>query len=170
MGKRKLFFIAIMVLCVSILFVFQYVGTKNTKQQKKSKSIPSFCYKTLNNTKFCDTDFDTTKYPVIIFFNSDCSHCSTEINEIITNITKLEDCRLLLVSWEDSVTVKAFYDRFSLGKYDKMIKVAFAEETQIKKDFKVYVIPTTYIYNREKAFIKYKPGPYTIDELLKYLI
>lgn len=130
--------------------------------------MPDFKFQLMDGRMMQRADMDGAKYTLIWFFNSECDLCVNEIQALVDSISLLNNCRIVMVSHEDSTKVAGFYERFRLMEYPS-ISVACVPENYIKDMFKIYVVPTLYVYHPDKRMIKYKPGPVTIHEIIQYL-
>ena len=111
---------------------------------------------------------DTEKFTLMNFFNSECDYCINETRTLVDSISLLKDCQIVLVSYEDSIHVAQFYEKLRLMDFPS-IHVTYAPEDYISNMFKIYMIPTLYVYHPDRRMIKYKPGPVTVQEIVQYL-
>ncbi len=136
--------------------------------KKAEDEMPDFKFTLINNGFIQNSDFDDDKYVLISFFNSECDLCINEIQALTDSISFLKQCQILLVSSEDSTKIALFYQQYQVTDYPT-IRVAYATENEIKKLFKVYVVPTLYVYHPDRRMIKYKPGPITVSDIIRYI-
>lgn len=130
--------------------------------------LPDFKFSLINGDFIQSSDFKTDKYILLLFFNSECDYCIHEIEALTDSISWLNQCRILLISHEDSMKIASFYRQYRLADYPD-IQVAYTTEEEVNKLFKVYINPTLYVYHPDRRMIKYKPGPVTVSDIIKYI-
>jgi len=165
----KKLMISFFFLCILVLPVMIRMNGINREISISKEMIPDFEFTSTNGGLIKKADLDTNKYTLISFFNSDCDYCISENKVFTDSIRFYEQCRLLLVSWEDSAKVGAFYQQYNLKAYYPNIRVAYVSENHAKELFRIYATPTLYIYNPKQQLLKYKPGPVAFHEIIEYL-
>jgi peroxiredoxin len=147
----------------------QYEKSDSGMSHTEAKEvIPDFNFALITGDTIRKADLDKTKHTLMLFFNSECDYCIKETKAITDSAYFLDNCQILMITFEDSIKVANFYHQFSLSNYQN-IRVAYAKADEIAKKFKIYIAPTLYVYNPDHSLLKYKPGPVSVRAIVKYL-
>ena len=158
-------------LAIAVVFLLVLISRKEPLSvQKKAAEdeMPDFQFQLIDGTFIQASDMDIEKYTLLWFFNSDCDFCIKKVQALTDSISLLDNCNVILISYEDFANVAAFYERFQLKEFSA-IYVAYASVEYVFNMFKIYAVPTLYVYHPDKRILKYKPGPVTIQEIVEYL-
>ena len=167
--KKKIVLISgLATIVVILLIVISRNEPLRVQKRTAEDEMPDFRFQLMDGTNIQTSDMDTGKYTLLWFFNSECDICVKEVRALTDSITLLNDCQILLVSYEDSLTIAKFSEQFCLMDFPS-IHVAYTSMENVFCMFKIYAIPTLYVYHPDKRMIKYKPGPVTIHEIVEYL-
>jgi len=165
--NNKIVLISVLVITVTILFIL-ISRKEHLKIKFAEDEMPDFKFQLIDGGFIQKEDIDICKFTLMCFFNSDCDFCISGTQELVDSISLLNNCQIVMVSYEDSIKVTEFYEKFRLMDFPQ-IQVACVPEDYVYGMFKIYVIPTLYVYNPDKSMKKYKPGPVTVHEIVQYL-
>ena len=167
--NKKIWLISGLAITVVILLIVISRNEPPRVQKKTAEDeMPDFKFQLTDGTFIQASDMDAEKYTLLWFFNPDCDLCVHEIQLLTDSISLLDNCQILWISYEDSTRVAAFYEEFRLKNFSS-IHVAYASVESVFNLFKIYAVPTLYVYHPDRRMLKYKPGPVTIREIIEYL-
>ena len=112
--KKKLIISVAIILLIFIgwmLFGSMQKLAKVKEIENKQKSLSAL----LNFINFDNYISDTTS--IIIYFNSECEFCQSEMQLISSNISSLEDYQILLISHEPKENALSFLSEYNLSDY-----------------------------------------------------
>ena len=166
--NKKMLLISGLTIIVAILLILS--SRKETPPIPKTAEdeIPDFKFQLIDGTFIQASDLDAGRFTLIWFFNSECDICINETQSLVDSISLLSDCQIVMVSYEDSTKVADFYEKYRLMDASS-VQVTYMPYESLINMFKIYVVPTLYVYHPDKRMIKYKPGPVTIQEIVEYL-
>ena len=167
MSKKIVLISVLMVIVVAMLLIMNRKEVP-PKVITAEDEMPDFKFQLIEGGFVQRADMDTTKFTLLSFFNTNCDLCVKKAQALADSISLLKDCQIVMVSYEDSTTIAQFAARFRLSDLSSVL-VAYMPEEYIFKMFKIYLIPTLYVYHPDRRMIKYKPGPVTIQEIVEYL-
>jgi len=121
--------------------------------ENKQKSLSAL----LNFIDFDNYISDTTS--IIIYFNSECEFCQSEMQLISSNISSLEYYQILLISHEPKESALSFLSEYNLSDY--YLEIAPEKVMQMFNGG----IPQTLIYQNDKL-VKHFKGTLEIETLL----
>jgi len=130
--------------------------------------MPNFKFQLIDGGFIQRSDMAPDKFTLLSFFNTNCDLCVKKAQALADSISLLSDCQIVMVSYEDTAIIAQFAERYGLSDLP-FVYVAYVPEDYMMKMFKIYLIPTLYVYHPDKRMIKYKPGPVTIQEIVQYL-
>lgn len=168
MLNNKMVFISGLAMIFVVLLLLMTRKETPPKIITAEDEMPDFNFQLITGGFVQRADMDTEKYTLISFFHSECNICVNETRSLVDSVSLLNNCQIVMVSPEDSIKVAEFQEQFRLSDIPS-IHVAYMPEYYINSIFKIYVIPTLYIYHPDRRMIKYKPGPVTIQEIVEYL-
>lgn len=167
--NKKIWLISGLAIAIVILLIWISRREPPSGQKKAAEDeMPDFQFQLIDGTFIQASDMDVGKYTLLWFFNSDCDFCIKEVQALTDSISLFDNCQIILISYEDSTRVAAFYEQFQLKDFSR-IHVAYASVENVFSMFKIYAVPTLYVYHPDRRILKYKPGPVTIQEIVEYL-
>ena len=166
--NRKIAFISVLTSIVVVLLLMMTQKEPPPKILTAEDEMPDFKFELIKGGFIQREDMDTSKFTLLSFFNTNCDLCVKKTQALVDSISLLDNCQILMVSYEDKTTIAQFAERFRLLDFPA-IHVAHIPEDYMYKMFKIYIIPTLYVYHPDGRMIKYKPGPVTIQEIVQYL-
>ena len=166
--RKKVILISGLTIIVAVLLLIMTQKEMPPRIITAEDEMPDFEFQLIGGGFVQRADMDTEKYTLMWFFNSECHYCINETQALVDSISLLDNCQIVMVSYEDSIKVADFNERFRLMDFPS-IHVAYVPEEYVNNMFKTYVNPTLYVYHPDRRMIKYKPGPVTIREIVQYL-
>lgn len=114
-----------------------------------AKKIPSFQFENLQGKIVKSTDIVYDKYLTIVYFDPDCEHCIATTEDIVKNINKFKNTKMVWISFGDKTQMADFQKKYFAGNknvtflHDKNMKIFNAFPDAVDT-------PTFYIYNKNK--------------------
>ena len=167
MNKKIILISGLGIIVVALLIMMSRKETPPVLKTTENK-MPDFRFQLIDGGSIQASDMDADKYTLLWFFDSECNLCANEIHSLTDSISLLNNCQIVLLSYEDSIKVAEFNERFRLMDFPSM-HVVYTSEESVFSMFKIYAIPTLCVYHPDRRLIKYKPGPVTIQEIVDYL-
>lgn len=170
MKKIIVYFIIIIVIGLIGFLGYKTINKINAKEKlaEQLQTIPDFKLVSMDSTSFTINSLDLNKSTVIIFFNSECSHCQYEANAINENISRFAETNLLIMSSEQLSQIMEFASKYHLDKHP-LIYLTKIEEENVFETFGSVSVPHTFIYNNQQKLVKEFKGEVKIEAILKYL-
>ena len=172
MNLKRIF--AFIILGVSLivtgyLFYKIYSGIVDKNEiVRKRERLPDFCFYTLHGEKSCPKRISNGNPTVIIFFDTECHHCTYEIGSIIKNAGLFINTNILLISDQPVRILKRFSEQYKLYKYPQ-IKILYADYRHITSVFGTVVIPETFIYCKDHNLLKVFRGEVSAEAIFKII-
>jgi peroxiredoxin len=132
------------------------------------QSIPEFSFiNVLNQNKYTNDSIAKEQACLIVYFNSECEHCQSEAEQISKQIHGFDTYQVLMISYEPQETILAFRETYKLISP----AITFLQDTKSQFDdiFGNSPIPTSFIYNKNRALVKQFKGEVKTETLIKYL-
>lgn len=128
----------------------------------KKKTIPDFsildCHRSKDSVWVSNSTLPKNKPVVFIYFSPECSHCELETEEIKKHMDSLKNATFVFVSYHPIEKIKAFYDKYDLGKYSNVL-MGRDLKYFIPSFFRVEFTPFVAVYTPQGNFLKaYKQG------------
>ena len=168
MNKKTLLIVALTITTGILLLIISRKEPHSVQKKTAEDEMPDFKFQLIDGAFIQASDMDGEKYTLLWFFNPGCDICIREVQVLTDSISLLDNCQIVLISYEDFPVVSAFYEQFQLQDFPA-IQVAYTSVEYVFNMFKIYAIPTLYVYHPDRRMIKYKPGPVTIQEIVEYL-
>jgi len=153
--KKKLIigFIALILVLILGLLLNKYLKMKRYKHQILNISALTLKNYTLKGTTY----YNKGTINCIIIFNSNCNLCMDEIEDIVDNIDSFKNVNFYLVS---NQTEKELIDYNTDSEFLGLKNFTILQDKNgdILKYFSYPLIPSTFIYNKNKKLIGYKNG------------
>lgn len=105
---------------------------------------------------------------IIILFSPTCEHCQYEAQEIKNHIQDFGDTKIIMVSSDDSISVKKFAVDYQLDNIPN-VQFLYLPKEKIFEAFGSTSIPRILIYNREGNLVKDFKGETKIENILKHI-
>lgn len=170
MGKRKI--IILMVVMVVGLVSFLVAKTISKINHKKEVTeqiaiIPHLPVAAIGANK--NINWKNTNNPtIILFFNSECSHCQYEAEAIEQKLEAFKNVNLLFVSEEDEDKIKAFSKTYKLDNQAAIWWLQMKPK-DVYNTFGNIGVPHIWVYNKEGSLVKEFKGETKVEALLEWL-
>ncbi|WP_310555267.1 redoxin domain-containing protein [Flavobacterium sp.] len=170
MKKYIKIIIPLVVLSLLVFIGYKVSNKINHKKEiaERIKTMPSFEYKTLENSTFNNDNLSKNKATVFIYFNTECDFCNEEAIMIKQNINKFNSVQLLFISFENTEKIKVFAQKHKLLGYDNVTFI-FDSKATFSSTFDVKSIPSLVIYDNNKQLIKILKGQTKINKIIRLL-
>lgn len=155
-----LFSLSLLIILGSLLTYLSIVQ-KNSKKNLQAKNKVHVLIGLQNVL----SDFQQT---IIILFSPDCEHCQYEAKEIRKHIKEFGDTKILMISSDDSLSIKKFANYYQLNALAN-VQFLYLPKEKIFETFASASVPRILIYNREGNLVKDFKGEIKIEKLLKYV-
>lgn len=169
--KRIITFIilGVSLIVTGYLFYKIYTGIVNKNEiVRKRERLPDFCFYTLHGEKSYPERINNDNSTVIIFFDTECHHCTYEIENIIKNAGSFINTNFFLISDQPVKILKRFSEQYKLYKYPQ-IEILYADYQDITSVFGTVVIPETFIYCKDNNLLKVFKGEVSTEAILKII-
>lgn len=167
--KVKKYFLTILVLTILVLisfFLFNSLQKRNSRKEEY-KSLPVFELSDIHGKTINSKIWDTGRYTIFLFFDPECSMCTSEFKEIQSHLKELEHCQLVFFSTMPSDSIKNYLTKINFSEEQNMIFITDPNDFLTRK-LEIKAPPTSLIYNKENVLIKRFDGSVKIETLIKY--
>ncbi len=145
----------------------------STKAQKdtlapyeKSNAIPTFSLQLPDSSWFFNTSLKEKKPTLIFYFSPDCGHCQLETDALITNINKLKNLQIVMVTSRPFDDMNKFATHYKIHKFPTIV-IGRDPAYYITRFYQVKFTPFAALYNKKGKLEKiYKKG-IDMDEMIK---
>jgi len=134
--------------------------------RNRISTLPPFRFERIGEGFFTEDDLDANTPLILFYFNSSCTFCRSEANEIRNKLGRFSGFQLVFVSTEDKILIKKFSEEFGLNGKGNDIFLRDSD-LEFSRIFGVITVPATYIYNTERQLIKEFKGAVKIASLLE---
>lgn len=162
MKKLLLFFLT----CSIFLKSFSQQEENNLPPYLQVPIVPPFSITETNNNIFKKDDLPSRKTIVIIYFNTECKHCETLIQNITDSIQFVSKTFFVLACYNKLERIAEFEEKYKLKSF-KNIRVGRDEKYFLPTFYKVRFTPFTAVYNKKGDLIKAYENGFSIAELMK---
>ncbi len=133
---------------------------------QKQNTIPTFSLQKTDSTWFFNSDLQEKKAVLILYFSPDCGHCQLEIENLIANMSKLQNLQIVMVTSRPFQDMQNFATRYKIYKFPT-ITIGRDPGYHITRFYKVEFTPFSALYNKKGKLEKvYKKG-IDMEELIK---
>jgi len=153
-----------------LIFLIVGIMTKKVKAEQAAeriRTLPVLVMKDIRGNSF-STDQITSGPLLITFFHPECNHCKYEISSLVN--AELIDSHLiiLLVSYAKVDDIQSFIQE--VGNIEALnMHILHDPDFRMSDLYRVDVIPSNFIYNKELELIKVFKGATKPEAILKYL-
>lgn len=132
-----------------------------------AKKLPNFQFEDLQGKVVKSADIIYTKYLTVVYFDPDCEHCAAMTEDIVKNISKFKNTKMVWISFGDKKQIGDFQQKYFAGNknmlflHDKDMKIFNAYPDAVDT-------PTVYIYNKSKTQIARYEQPKAADIYKNY--
>ena len=133
----------------------------------EGRLLPSFnVLLTDSVTRFNTTDIPTGKPFIVIGFSPWCIHCQAETRDIIKNIDKFKDMRIIYLTPSPFDQMKTFYRYFKLAQYPNIV-MGRDSANVFMSSFKAKGVPFIGIFDSRKRLLKAVNSQLDVSKLLQ---
>ncbi|MBS0031354.1 peroxiredoxin family protein [Chitinophaga sp. 22321] len=166
--KRKLSMVIGGVLLLFVSFMGYHIF-KTIKKKKEigqqANTLPAFRFYKQDKTEFnLDSLHNYSDRLIIEYFSPDCEHCQYTAQKYVAEKEKLQNCKILMVTFSDSLSVAHFYQDYKLNTMPNII-VLSDPGIKFPGYFGAGVIPSFYVYKNNRLVNKFL-GETRINNLL----
>jgi thiol-disulfide isomerase/thioredoxin len=157
---------AVLLLFISLMSYHIYKTISHKKDiNLRANVLPAFRFYKQDKTAFnTDSLQHCTDRLIIEYFSPDCEHCQYTAQQYVAQKEKLKNCKILMVTFSDSLSVANFYRDYKLNTVPNLI-VLSDPNIQFPKYFGAGVIPSFYVYKDNRLVNKFL-GETRISNLL----
>jgi cytochrome oxidase Cu insertion factor (SCO1/SenC/PrrC family) len=169
MKKIIIFILIFCLIGITILLVIKTVNKINDKKQidKYISCLPDLTIITPDLEVLKLYSLTNNKPIVLIAFNTSCDICHNEINDVIANIKRFKNVKIIMVSSEPMDSLISFQKKYELKKYANIF-LGQVNDVLTEDKLGIEIIPQIFIYNSDKNLIKVFKGETKIDAILKF--
>ncbi|KAA6303543.1 MAG: Thiol-disulfide oxidoreductase ResA [Candidatus Ordinivivax streblomastigis] len=170
--RKKVLQVLIYCIIVSLILLLVIYSISRIREKKiveeNIQTFPSFCASSIiNNIEICSDSLPNV--PVLLMFMyPDCDFCQEEINQLKKNQNKLQNISILLITAAPQEQAENFYINQELTQ---ITNLHFLSDTEMKitELFNVNIIPSIFLYDKNKKLTQNFKGEIKVEALLKYL-
>lgn len=152
--KTKKVFYGLLAIAILVLILF---GFKFYKKQIYKDSIATISNFELSDYALNSEFHDSGSVNCLIIFNTECSFCLDEIEDIVDNIEHFEHVNFYLISDQSLETLNDYNeDSEFLGLEN--FTILHDKDRELLKFFDFPVSPSTFVYSKNGNLITYKNG------------
>ena len=157
-------------LIVIVFLVYRiYAGVLAKRETaKRIEVLPEFDFKTLDEQIFHRENIPNDIPAALIYFNTSCPHCNAEIEEILTNATLLDSVYFLMISRQKPELLLQFVQEKQLAGWKNIAVVADTQDL-FPKTFGTAIVPTLFLYEKNRRLIKVFKGEASVIAIRKAL-
>ncbi len=164
------------ILILSVLgFALLYLGADISRKlyykiqgDEIIQEIPDLELKTLEGENFNLQNLPKNKNSLVIYYNSECSHCVYELETLRDNSTLFEDYNIVFVSIEDSRLTQKFLEKMEV---DQSHSFTFLSDPnwEFPVLFDIEATPTLFFYDKNQNLVRQNKGSLPYDVILEQL-
>ncbi len=169
--KKKIGLAVLIVIFTLLTFMLFGINAKKQEleeQKNKLISIPSFVFTTLLNEKISITDLDSDQHTVIVYFSTECTFCTAQIEKLLKDHRLLENTRIILLSTEKLEIVKDYAIANKLINLEPELTVSYVKPEEFEKLFGNFPVPTLFLYSKYKKLVRLHKGILSVDSIKTY--
>ncbi len=168
--KKVILISAIILLSVIILFfacaIYGRLGIVKEREKKESM-LPQICLNGINGEYFCLYDL-LNKPVLVIYFGTECSYCEKEAVLLLSNMEKLKECNIVMISSDSMGAVEAFAVSYQLKEVEE-IKIVADTAMVFYDHFSFLNIPSILIYDVNGKLIQRYSGETHIEAIINQI-
>lgn len=148
-------------------YIYQKIEQKKALAQH-IVSLPKFSFTQTDGKPFTNENITQNTSVVFLYFNTECSYCWYETQDIKEHISEFKNTQLIFVSTEESYKIRKFAQNQGL---DKVSNVIFLQDSLNKfaTIFGSNHIPSLFVYNSTHQLVFQHKGQTRAKTILKYL-
>ncbi|MFT5914092.1 MAG: thiol-disulfide isomerase/thioredoxin [Bacteroidia bacterium] len=141
------------------------ISEKESKAERISE-IPKLNFFTLDSSAFRNTQLVYKKSAIFIHFNTTCSHCQYEAEELAKSEEALAGIAVYMISNEPIQFIEQFSQEYALNNSNSVTFLK-ANQNQFFETFGSSNVPDVFIYNSEGKLTKHYSGETKIEAIIK---
>jgi len=171
MRKKIALGIMILALVFAVFLVYRIYAGVLTKREiaRRIEVLQEFSFETLEGKSFNHNDFPNDMPVALLYFNTDCPHCSAEMDDIQRHPTLLDSVYFLMISRQKQERVSQFVHEKNLLSW-KNIAVVTDARNLFPKIFGTAMVPTLFIYGKDRRLVKIFKGETSAKAIRKALL
>jgi peroxiredoxin len=148
---------------IMLLIIFKSLNQVTAIQHPHR--MPAFRFLNLQHEPLTIDTVECT-HSVVIFYSPGCAFCEHEGAELARNAAQFMECKLFFITMEPLDSAKAYTVRHQLLSHAGYYSLVDTTRLAVL-EFGVRIIPTTFIYDRDKNLIKAFEGEINAKRLAK---
>lgn len=161
---RKKYFLSLY-LFLTLLLISLILLKLINKDTDRIKLNHFKCYDCINDKHII---FTIDKNPtLVLLFNSECSHCENQINNILKNIDLFKNIKLVFISCEEVSEIKKISEKFKLYSNEKIILLN-ADYKLVTSTFHFKTYPTIFLFKNQMVY-KIIDNQIDVKKIQRYL-
>ena len=167
--KRIIILTGIIVCGIILFLIYAIVGKLEIvkENEKKESILPQICLNSINNEYFCLNDL-LNKPILVIYFGTECSYCEKEAVLLLSNLDKLKDCNIVMISSDTESAVNSFAVKFEIKEVEE-IRIASDTTMTFYDNFSHINIPSIFIYDKSGNLRQRFFGETSIEDILNQI-
>lgn len=154
-----------------IVFMGWRVSTKISENEvirSSRQELPSLDFQTLTGDRFSINQLPDDAAVVIMFFHPDCSYCQYEAESLGQKAKVNKDVFWIMVSEAEKVRLSQFSKEYELNELENVL-ILNSQPGRFYSFFGSEILPSTFVYNRNRKLVKYFKGEVEIEFVLNLL-
>ncbi len=147
---------------------FEQLKERKTAENSSLRLPSNLHFQKLDNTSFSYDSLKSKGFYIIIYFNTECDYCQNEIKSLIQNSFLLENTSVLLISAESKDRIIKFKKTWNPHNNSNLIYLSDSSNLFFSL-FGTNVVPSTFIYNKNKNLIHKYNGEVDFSIILKQI-
>lgn len=159
-----------LVIIGGVLLLFVLLGlvsremTNNDPSNIEKEALPNFYLSDFDSTQMALHDIEFDRGLVIGLINSECQICHAQVDELYKRAHKLEDIKIILISYQDIQDIKMFAENYP----DAPFTFWKADFELLNMQFEEMNTPQVRLYNARLEMIKKIDGIARVVHIKKY--
>ncbi len=151
-------------LLISLFFVFSI--SENYAQEEPAKQLPDFEFLKTDGTFYDQSNLDSTKKTLVVFFDATCGHCKDAMKTVNRRLEELDKVDILLVSLDVEKSIKMFLEENAPAMLQNpKVTILMDTKYQFIPAFKPRKFPSLYLYDEAKNLLIYANNDKHIDDI-----
>jgi len=157
------------VLAILTLFLFSCTIKYNpVLTGKENKRLDGFNL-LMGDSTIIDTSKIKNNSPfIVIYFSPQCPYCKLETEDILQNISKIDQGNIFMITSFSLDQMKKFYKAYKIEKF-KQISMGVDYKNIFYNTYKPSGLPFTLFFNKDKILKKAFIGTLEIDSIINFM-
>lgn len=149
-------------------FIFIFLLSSLTSCKNDLGEMPELNLTQTDHSETKVSDYINGKTSLIIHFDADCKTCQEEAQEIVDNIDKLNDVKIVFVSTQTFDKIALFDEYFKLSEQPNII-VGKDDNDVMQSHFKLYSTPLIALIDKDRDVRKVISSQIKAPELIELI-